>query len=211
MKIKSKYIFTPVLTLMALFATAMLAGNPAFADTGKADAIVDVLPACAFTDDDATTIIPTAPTTLSNSESISTKPDIVAVCNGLNGWKIQAVGFSPDSTDPTGGVDGNTSMYSPVSGGLGNFIATGTSGTSSYWSFKITSATSATTTATILNGYNNYSNIPAAAVDVANFTGDGAGGPVTGTIRADYQIFVSGGQAPGTYTGKVKYTIAVNP
>ena len=46
---------------------------------------------------------------------------------------------------------------------------------------------------------------------INNIAGDGAGGSVTGTMRADYQIFVSGSQAPGTYTGIVKYIIAVNP
>ncbi|MBR3269885.1 hypothetical protein IKG07_01405 [Candidatus Saccharibacteria bacterium] len=211
MKIKSKYIFIPVLTLTMVFAAMALASGSAFAATGAADAAVNVVPACTFTTSDYTITIPVAPGTLGNSESITrTDGSIETTCNGLNGWKIQAIGYSPDSTHPTGD-DGLTSMYSPVSGGLGNFIPTGTSGSNSYWSFKITSVSSDTTTASILNGYGSYSNIPSSAVDVANYTGDGAGGTVTGHMRPDYQIYASGGQAPGTYTGQVKYTIVVNP
>lgn len=210
MKIKSKYIFTMVLTLMALFGAALVSGS-AYADTSSADAFVEVVPACSFSADDATTTIPTAAGVVSNSESISTKPDIESTCNGLNGWKIQAIGYSPDSSDPTG-ADGNTSMYSPVAGGTGNFIATGTSGANSYWSMKVAINTAAsTTTGSVLNGYGAYSDVPSSAVDVVNFAGDGLGSSLTGVIRADYQIYVSGGQAPGTYTGQVKYTIAVNP
>lgn len=205
MKIKSKYTFTLLSTLMAIFAVSILASGNVFAESASGDAVITVVPACTFTTSTATTTIPTASGVVSNSESISAKPDIVTTCNGLNGWKIQAIGFSPDSTHPDGN-DGNTSMY--ASGGT---IATGTSGSDSYWSMKISSLTSNTTTATILNGYGSYSSVPNSAVNVANIAGDGAGGSVTGTMRADYQIFVSGSQAPGTYTGIVKYTIAVNP
>lgn len=211
MKIKSKYVFTLVLTLMLAFGGVMITNSFASAATDSADAVVNVVPACTFSAEDATTTIPTASGTVSNSESISTKPDIETTCNALNGWKIQAIGYSPDSSNPTG-ADGNTSMYSPVSGGTGNFIATGTSGTSSYWSMKISIVSaSSTTTGTVLNSFNSYSNVPSLATNVANFAGSGTGTSLVGVIRADYQIFVDGGQSPGTYTGKVKYTIAVNP
>lgn len=208
MKIKSKLILSLVLTLT--FGALIIAATPVSADAKSADAVVNVVPACSFSAEGATTSLSVAAGVVGNTEGISTKPDIESVCNGLNGWKIQAVGYSPDSTNPTGGVDGNTSMYSPVAGGTGNFIPTGTTGPNSYWSFKISSASSSTT-ASVLNGYGSYSNIPATAVDVVNYTGDGAGGTITGVMRADYQIYVSGGQAPGTYTGKVKYTLVVNP
>lgn len=203
---KIKYIFTLVLTLAVISAFTSVA---AFADTGKADAVVNVVAACGFNDDSATVFVPAAFGVVSNSESITRSP-IEIVCNGLNGWKIQAIGASPDSTNPTG-ADGNTSMYSPVAGGTGNFIPTGTSGTSSYWSFRISSVSAAAGTASISGGYGTYSNIPASTVEVASFTGDGSGNTITGTLRPDYQIYVSGGQAVGTYTGKVKYTIVVNP
>ncbi|MBQ3280317.1 hypothetical protein IJG92_01535 [Candidatus Saccharibacteria bacterium] len=208
MKIKSISILTLGLTLM--FAAAFVVNSRAVsAATGSADAVVNVVAACGFDDATATTTIPTASGVVSNSETITRDP-IEIICNGLNGWNIQALGYSPDSSNPTG-ADGNTSMYSPVSGGTGNFIPTGTSGTNSYWSFKITSVTASAGTASIATGYNAYSNIPSSAVTVASFTGDGTGSSITGYLRPDYQIFVDGGQAPGTYTGKVKYTIVVNP
>lgn len=208
MKIKSKLILA-VLSIIAL-GVAVFGSTSVFADTRSADAVVNVVPACGFSAEDATTSFSVTIGVIGNTEGISTKPDIESVCNGLNGWKIQAVGYSPDSTNPTGGVDGNTSMYSPVAGGTGNFIPTGTTGPNSYWSFKISSASSSTT-ATVLGSYGSYSDIPATPTNVVNYTGDGAGGTITGVMRADYQIYASGGQAPGTYTGKVKYTLVVNP
>jgi len=202
MKIKSKLILSLVLTLT--FGALIIAATPVSADTKSADAVVNVVPACTFSSDEATTTFNTPVGVVSNTEGI-TKPNIESVCNGLNGWKIQAIGYSPDAAYPTGN-DGNTSMYNPA----GDIIPTGTSGANSYWSFKISSASSSTT-ASVLNGYGSYSNIPATAVDVVNYTGDGAGGSITGVMRADYQVFVDGGQLPGTYTGKVKYTLVVNP
>lgn len=212
MKNKSKNISILLLTLTTVFFGAALLSAPVFAVDATKDVTVNVLEACTFAAETYTTTVPTVPGTTSNTEDPSVKPAsavIETTCNGLNGWKVQAVGYSPDSTHATGN-DGNTSMYSPVTGGTGNFIPTGTSGTGSYWSFKISSASSSTT-ASILNGYGTYSDIPSTPVNVVNYTGDGLATSITGTMRTDYQIHVNNAQAPGTYTGKVKYTIAVNP
>ena len=44
-----------------------------------------------------------------------------------------------------------------------------------------------------------------------DFTAPTTAGYVTGTLRTDYEVYVSADQNPGAYAGKVKYIVAINP
>lgn len=114
---------------------------------------------------------------------------MTVICNSTS-WSVSAVG-SGTGTDAT-------SLYSGT-----NEIQTGTatSGDSSAWAFKIASASNAT----IETGYTGFTTVPATATPVV--TGSAA---ATSTIKAQYQVYASTGQASGNYTGGVTYTVAAN-
>ena len=207
MKNKLKYLPTLILTLITVFAGAVLTSAKVGATNPETrNAVVNVNTACVFDDDFSHTYtLNLSAGTSGNTENPSRTPATVT-CNNVNGFDIKAVGFSPDATHP-GGDEGNTSMYS-----ASGTIATGTSGTNSYWAMKVTSATvtsshATPTTVTVPAAYDGtYGVVPASATPVATFSGS-TEGPVTGTFKTDYEVYVSSTQAAGTYTGAVKYTI----
>lgn len=206
MKNKLKYLPTLTLTLMTVFAGAVLASAGANADVTR-DAVVNVLTACSFTNSSSsyTTDLSIAPGGTEDTEEITTRPTFGVTCNANNGFSVNAIGFSPDATHPDG-ADGNTSMY----GSYGT-ISTGTSGTNSYWAFKVSSASATGSTATIESPYSGYSNIPSSTTPIVSFSAPSTPGThVTGNVRTDYKVHVNPSLPAGTYTGKVKYTIVTN-
>jgi hypothetical protein len=199
-----KYIPTTLLTLSTIVSGAALASAPALAaNTGSKTAVVNVSPACSFTAGDGYTANLSLAAGASATTESDTKADIEVTCNSLAGFSVQAVGFSPDATHADG-EDGNTSLYSTV-----GVIPTGTTGTGSRWAFKVTSATS-TTSYNILYGYNDYSDVPNIPTGVVSYGAPTSSGYVTGTLRTDYQVYVSSDQASGAYSGKVKYIVVIN-
>lgn len=200
MKNKLKYIPTTILTLTTVFAGGVLSSTYVSADTtGSKPISVTVGPACTFDADTSyTATISIAAGEETTTESAVAKPSATITC-GTAGFSVQAVGFSPDSTHPTGN-EGNTSLY----GGAAGSIATGTSGPNSYWAMKVSSATSATSTVT--NLYSSYSVVPSSLTNIVTF-GSAVSGSTTGSFRADYKVYASASQAPGTYSGAVKYIL----
>ena len=205
MKNKLKYLPTFILTLMTVFAGAVLSGAGASADITK-NAVVNVVTACSFTNAESsfTTSFSIAAGGTETTESL-TRPTFGVTCNNNTGFTVNAIGFSPDSTH-TSGYDGNTSMYGPY-----GTIATGTSGTDSYWAFKVSSASATGATASTVSPYSGYSNIPSTTTPIVSFSAPSTlGTHVTGSIRTDYKVHGNPALAAGTYTGKVKYTIVTN-
>ncbi len=200
-----KYLPTAILTLLTLTSGIMLAASSvsAVASASK-NAIVNVSPACSFTAGDGYTAnFSLAAGALANTEN-DTKTDIEVTCNNLSGFSVQAVGYSPDATH-SDGLDGNTDLYSTV-----GRIHTAIDGPDSRWAFKITNASS-TTSYSILGGYDEYSSVPDSPTGVVNFTAPTTAGYVTGTLRTDYEVYISPDQVSGAYAGKVKYIVAINP
>ena len=199
-----KYIPTTILTLSTLISGAALASAPVLAaNSGSKTATVNVSPACSFTAGDGYTANLSLAAGASATTESDTKTDIQVTCNSLSGFSVQAVGYSPDATH-SDGEDGNTSLYSTV-----GTIPTGTTGTNSHWAFKVTSATSSTSYS-ILGGYGNYSNVPSSPTGVVSYTAPTSAGYVTGSMRTDYQVYVSSDQASGAYAGKVKYIVVIS-
>ena len=169
-------------------ASVALAAMPivgAFALTSVTDTINATVGAgCTISDSTGhtvdITVAPGATATSTAAESIT------VVCNS-NNWHVTAVGAGATGTA--------TSLYSGE-----NAIATGTatSGETSNWAFKIASATNAA----ISDGYNTFIAVPATATNVV----DGSAA-ATSVVTTQYQVYAATGQASGTYTGKVTYTV----
>lgn len=188
-----------LLTLTIILSAIALLEAPAFAVTRTNIASVTVNSTCSFDDEyDYTSTFTLTAGLSANTESDSSKPTAHLTCNNPNGFEIDGIGFSPTASSAGDGVEGATSMY-----GASGSIATGTSGTGSYWSFKVSTLAASTSAST---SYSDYSDVPATITPVATFAGSNSG-VVTGTFRPDYQVHVSPTQAPGTYTGAVKYLI----
>ncbi len=121
---------------------------------------------------------------------------IKAFCNDSGGFAIYAIGYTNDTY-------GNTALVGPDN----NNIATGTatSGGTSNWAMKI-GAVSGTYAPTIAGTYGSYSAVPSSYDKVASFNAvtDNTNGS---SITTTYAAYIASNQQPGTYNGKVKYTL----
>ena len=182
--------------ILAIGATsAVAAAMPVlgvFAATTRTDTVrVTVEKGCTFTSD-ATDGVDRAVTiatggVLQDIQGVT----FTVLCNSDNEngtWEISAVG-----------EDGAKMQDS-----AGNSFASAASkldGSTSNWQFKLSTTGDAKTEGT----YNDYSQIPATSTKVATNTStsakDGA------TISALYGVSISKEQTPGTYTGRVTYTL----
>ena len=121
---------------------------------------------------------------------------IKAFCNDSGGFAIYAIGYTNDTY-------GNTVLVGPDN----NNIATGTatSGGTSNWAMKI-GAVSGTYAPTIAGTYGSYSAVPSSYDKVASFNAvtDNTNGS---SITTTYAAYIASNQQPGTYNGKVKYTL----
>ena len=121
---------------------------------------------------------------------------IKAFCNDSGGFAIYAIGYTNDTY-------GNTVLIGPDN----NNIATGTatSGGTSNWAMKI-GAVSGTYAPTIAGTYGSYTAVPSSYDKVASFNAvtDNTNGS---SITTTYAAYIASNQQPGTYNGKVKYTL----
>lgn len=203
---KLTYLPIGILTLTTAFSgVALTSANVIAETTGSKTATVTVPTSCTFT---TAASYSTALTVYAGSTADTTSNTSKAMnqvsCNDPAGFKITALGFSPDATHAEG-LDGNNTLYDSVSG---NTIATGTSGDNSFWAFKV-GAAYGTSTVTVATGYGDFSEVPGGEtpVDIITYGGTSAGS-VTGLFRTDYQVHASSMQPGGSYTGAVKYAIA---
>lgn len=225
MKNRLKYIPSLLLISATVFAGLELVSPVVSAATDNADAVVTVNDACLFDDDFSYTYTYTVNSGMSDDTegtdretTVGTKDkEITVTCNDINGFVIQAIGFSPDATH-SAGYAGNTDMYSAtttavIPTGAGTTTGTIPASTPSFWGMKITSATATSGTPTITAAYataaHTFTAVPNSTAVVVTYPGSTAG-VVTGTMRPDYGFYISDAQPAGTYTGKVKYTIVGN-
>lgn len=111
------------------------------------------------------------------------------VCNDKNGWELKAQGAGEDSGH-------ETDLYNKTAQ---HAIATGTTidDAHSNWGFKLDGGG-------VVSGYEAWAAVPASATVVAEQEAAAAEDEITVTYGAS-----NNGDAPdGTYTGKVKYTLA---
>lgn len=114
-------------------------------------------------------------------------------CNTTDSSKT----WSVKATASTDGASENTKAA--LKHGTSDYIkgGTATSGNVSSWAMKMNNSSGTTS-------YTSYTEVPAAADTVVL----SAGANVTGvTFRPSYQVYVAPNQAPGEYTGSVKYVV----
>ena len=205
MKNKIKFLPIGILTLTTMVSGAALAGSSAIATSNNAS--VTVTTSCGYTSGSSfsTTLSVDAGETHTTESDAPSKSSFSVTCNNPDGFKVNAIGFSPTASSEGEGVEGTTYLYSSA-----GTIATGTSGADSYWAFKVSSTSASGTTASIVSPYSDYSVIPSSSTAVVNFAATDSTDDVTGTVKTDYKIFASSSQPAGTYTGAVKYVLVEN-
>ncbi len=173
-----------LLNPMSSFETASAATN------ATADASVTITDSCSLS---AINSDHQASLSLGTYGTIDEDTVFTITCNGLGGYKVYAIGDG-DETD-------KTSLH----GAASDIIATGTDteGDVSSWHFKLSQATNH---ALIAEGFDAIHAIPAAsALVVSRAAGTIATAP--DSFHVTYSSYISPTQSPGTYTGKVKYTL----
>ncbi len=197
-------------TVVSGAALSMSTNSVAALETKTAKASVTVSASCSMTatlNTEHTATLPTGTYSV-NYETGGTKPyengigktTINTFCNDPSGYAIYAIGYTNDT-------NGETALKNSVSGSNSD-IATGTatSGGTSNWAMKV-SASSAGDGAQIVNGFDNYSSVPENYMKVAGLNRSTADETVGSEITTTYAAYISGGQAAGTYSGKVKYVL----
>ena len=124
------------------------------------------------------------------------KTTIKAFCNDPAGFSIYAIGYTNDTF-------GNNTLIGPDNNTI--VTGTGTSGETSNWAMKI-GTVAGTYAPTLENGYDSFKAVPSTYDKVASFNSvtDLTNGS---SITTTYAAYIASTQAPGTYNGKVKYTL----
>ena len=111
-------------------------------------------------------------------------------CNDTSGFSVYAIGYSGDT-------DGGNKLVSSL--GSAYDINTGTSGTATSWWAMKTDGTYGH------NSYDDFNTVPSSQTEVLRYPS--STGTSTYSFTPSYKVYISGAQAAGTYTGKVKYTL----
>ena len=124
------------------------------------------------------------------------KTTIKAFCNDSAGFSIYAIGYTNDTF-------GNNTLIGPDNNTI--VTGTGTSGETSNWAMKI-GTVAGTYAPTLENGYGSFKAVPSTYDKIASFNSvtDLTNGS---SITTTYAAYIASTQAPGTYNGKVKYTL----
>ena len=129
------------------------------------------------------------------------KTTLNVTCNDDEGFSIYAIGY-------TNQVFGNTSLKNNnLSSDYDINTGTATSGDYSNWAMKLSIGPSSSSPISIQNNYNNYSAVPSIYTKVASLDSATSVGAQSATVDTTYSAFISSTQPPGTYKGKVKYTL----
>lgn len=186
-------IFASLVCLFSL-STFVLSSSHSHADTtSSVTASVTVDAACTMSAGGNTY---THTFTSAGGTTTLTGDTIAISCNDSAGFDVYAIGHSGDMyyTNNTDLIfSGNNADY--------NIKTDGTNG-ASYWKMKIETSGSSNIV-TIDNNYDDYTNIPSTYTKIAHFNSNISSG--YSSIVPTYQVYVSGTQPKGSYTGKVEY------
>ena len=200
---KGSSITFGVLMGLTIVSGIVLSSSTASADdpestNGSANASVTVSAACTLSS--TSTGSYTAEINNGSSSEINAST-ISAVCNDPNGYSLYAIGNSNDSL-----TNNNDKLISSISNDYNIPTGTSTSGGTSNWAMKVNPTTG--NNPTITNSFNNYHNVPTTYTQVATYNSATTTSSSTGaSVDTKYQVYISGSQPAGTYTGKVKYTL----
>ena len=180
--------FVVFLAISCVFLTKI--GNYASAaNSGNGTMSVTVNSVCGFGTSSGSTYSRTASpaaTTTINGNAVSVS------CNDSVGYSVYAIGYSGDSYTGT-----NSDLIHSSNTAFN--IKTDASFRGSYWKMKLAVSGGAS----VVGSYGSYQQIPSSYTQVAKYTTNTS----SGTITPSYEVFISGTQPAGTYTGKVKFTL----
>ena len=199
---KGSSIIFGVLLGATIISGIVLSSNSASADPASSStsttASVKISAACTLTRTGGGSY--TANIANGNSDEINGST-ISSICNDPNGYSLYAIGFSNDSM-----TNNNDKLISSVSNDYNIPTGTSTSGGTSNWAMRVNPTTG--NNPTITNSFNNYHNIPTTYMQVATYDSITTTPSSTGaSVNTKYQVYISGSQPAGSYTGKVKYTL----
>ncbi|MBQ6461169.1 hypothetical protein IJJ36_01905 [Candidatus Saccharibacteria bacterium] len=166
-------------------------------DGSRSDSITaEIKNGCTIVDDaaDKNVAIVVAP---GNTAESSATSSITVSCN-TTGWSISAIGANTASgvtaVNKLSYYDGENTQEI---GSADSFV----DGTSN-WAFKV-AGLSNPSAATVTPAYNGYKQVPTSATAIVT-----AGTKASTSVNTQYKVYASLNQAPGTYTGKVTYTVS---
>ena len=189
-------VFSVGLSILSVATFSILTTNLASADDTVVDLINITVPiACSVT---SPTTDQTYTASMMNNEYKNNlgSTTFVVTCNDTAGFAIYAIGYG-------GSTLGVTDMISSAGANYNIATGTATSGDTSNWAMKLTPV-SGDDAPTIVNGFNNFHAVPSAWTRVAQFT-HAVESSVGSSFTSTYAVWISGVQAAGTYTGKVRY------
>lgn len=175
---------------------AVISGTTSYKCTSTVNATVKVGATCSVaassTTNHSLTLTP-GTTTVEGTNAPTTT--VTTKCNDGSGFDVYAIGNN-GSANSTNLSNGTTN------------IATGlaTSGNSSSWAFKLAKVSGTYTPTTITSGYTAWHVIPSSQTKIVSRS-SGTDQSTGSSFKATYQIYLASGQAAGTYTGGVKYTL----
>lgn len=202
--------FCGLLTILAICGVGVISNSFLAFANNEVDLVNIVVPSsCSFSDEQ----IPDDSEHSATMHNNEYKSEIGATtfktyCSDNNGYAVYAIGYSNDEYSNTEMIHEEESAYNFGTG-------TATSGSASNWSMKLLPVAGiyAPTILSDTNGvYTDYHVVPSAYTKVATFDArtdtpvDGETG-IGSAFQATYAVWISSAQAPGTYTGKVKYTL----
>ena len=194
--IGSCFGFVLLLLFITIFAFVALI-NTSFVSAESKEASVYVTAACTMSTTPVTTHLYAFETGSYHNEIGKTK--VSAICNDAAGFSIYAIGYS-------GNTHGNTNMVH--SGGQSIATGTGVDEYVSNWSLKLEKDMESYNPSNmgIENGYNNYKVIPGQYTKVVSYNASTTPDSTAGFFSS-FAVNIGKGQASGSYSGKVKFTM----
>ncbi len=118
-----------------------------------------------------------------------------AICNSTNGWKLQAVSSTKNSSNQATMVGASTNLTI-------NSASTTLDGSASTWTMVVSSADE---NVTVASGFSSAHVVPSSTTTIAT----GAYGDRR-NVSVTYGIGIASTQAADTYTGSITYTLSPN-
>ena len=221
-----------ILSILALINTHVSAETTTMSDSKSATASVNVNAACTMSttgnvDSDTDTNTHTATLTPGTWTGDIGTTNVTATCNDPLGFAIYAIGYSNNSYVPTdlgsntdliysnSNASANTSTTTSttidtITADITNNISTNTntSGNTSGWSMNLGKSSDSNVVITPTpTDYSNYAPVPSTYAKVATYTNGTTTGGAESSFNTTYGAYISPTQAPGTYTGAVRYTL----
>ena len=198
--IRSALIFSTLLFSLTLLSAIILASTSVSADSVVDDVSVMVAESCTLSTPSGAGQVYVVDMQNGQYKNDIGKTRISVFCNTGDSFAVYAIGYSDDTF-------GNTNMITTSTGATNIATGTATSGNTSNWAMKLETTTSGSYAPTIISPFGDFTSVPSSYTKVAEVSSVTGSMTVDSAIDASYAVYIAPGQAAGSYTGKVRYTI----